>query len=1538
MKKISLFKRLLSGIAAAALAATICFGDRVFGDLFASAATDPTVVVKVLNEGKPITYDGDSDNANVKYYVLGALFDKSAGNVEATAQYEKNIVAWDCKEINPKSAAESVVTFDNFYKNDNDHTKFDRDQEKVKFDSAKHKFVACVYRYWVTGDLDYNPYSTKGVEPTNLVAPQTNGVYTGNVWGSPWLQTFQEHSEKTFDGYDVLSSTSENTTTITINKHINYFKLKVNFSKPTTVTDDDNLYALIEVERKDNPYGDDKVYAMEQINIENSNTIEYTIQDGSNGNEWKDINDSDANYQYNGSDNVKVRLFQSVESRKISQLVNGDGVTELKTGDYVKTQKVDIKDSITSSAGQTYTNYIAAINLLKADSSDNYDYVDILGSGIAFGITADRFALKNHAQTNFATNYFANFSDNIDPDLSSPSAGEIYLANFAKLTDPTDISKDTEKKLVIGDTKGVALVVHVEDQNRVQLNDPSNVTIQTIPGQQITDEVVNPVIQQMQAMSNRLASKPANVTVIKANSRYNVNTLDYPDDATVYVDGDALAENGEFVTGAGFIFKITKKENQTIVFNFKNTKKVTLDSFETTVVDKDGKVIYDNMDSSPDGQRNSDRNIFLDQQIMRRIVWNLNSVSSTNEEFKDDTPCVTLKNTAGLFLIPNAQSVTQIPGTSTGWLLSAGYVENNGGEWHFPYSNLSKYEKPKTSKVTISKKAVTGEDELEGATIQIVDQVEGNGISDTLWDYLKEQNEDTELVKTSDGKHNYGIQWTSGSAPKTITLRDGAYTLKETGTEFTSDGKKYKVVTSTVNFEITNGKITKTPKNVTEKNGSITYDADSNTITISDALADGPQKFFVHINKTDVTGELELEGAKLTVYKAKADGTKGEMVQSSVSSKNPGSVWNIYLEPGDYILEETAGNSPITDAQGRRYDVIDSTVKFTVDKDGKVTSQSAKKDFDNKPGAVLTTNENNEQILVISDALTKTKVTINKTDITGNIEVKGAKLKLIDKKTGKQVGNTWESGKDGTKWEVSLLPGTYVLSEEPSSVVTDDKGNTYLVISSEYEFTVGNDGKITESVKVSTNEGKITLSGNVITVMDAMKSETSYNVHINKTDITGQTEVEGAVLTIKDKDGKFVGKWTSKKGAAWKIALEPGEYTLTETAANGKKITDENGIIYKVLDSEVKFTVGKDGKVTSTTAKNSFDEVGNEGAVLTKDNNGEQLLVVCDAAASGKIKLNKTDVTGEKELDNAKITITKDGKTVKEWVSKRGVTEEFVLEDGTYTLTETAAEGKKIVDEDGNEYDVINSSVTFTVKNGKVSSKTAKTEHDATSKTGYVVVKDNQITISDAKKVKASDTSSQSKPSQSETAPSQTKPSQMGSSSSQSEQKPSQSVSTPSQTEPEQTGSVSNSSQSEQKPSQSVSTPGQTEPEQTGSVSNSSQSEQKPSQSVSTPSQTAPTMSSKDPEESNVKPATTPGSNSTTEGTTTTTKSTGDKDGTTTTTTKTSTTTTTTTTTSSTTTETGENPPQTGHTGSTVTVAALLTAVAALAIFKKKDD
>ena len=73
-------------------------------------------------------------------------------------------------------------------------------------------------------------------------------------------------------------------------------------------------------------------------------------------------------------------------------------------------------------------------------------------------------------------------------------------------------------------------------------------------------------------------------------------------------------------------------------------------------------------------------------------------------------------------------------------------------------------------------------------------------------------------------------------------------------------------------------------------------------------------------------------------------------------------------------------------------------------------------------------------------------------------------------------------------------------------------------------------------------------------------------VEISKTDITGDTEIEGAKLTITDENGNIVETWTSGKEPHYIEKLPIGKYTLKEEQApNGYVVSEE--ITFEVADT-----------------------------------------------------------------------------------------------------------------------------------------------------------------------------------------------------------------------------------------------------------------------------------------------------------------------------------------------------------------------------------
>ena len=298
--------------------------------------------------------------------------------------------------------------------------------------------------------------------------------------------------------------------------------------------------------------------------------------------------------------------------------------------------------------------------------------------------------------------------------------------------------------------------------------------------------------------------------------------------------------------------------------------------------------------------------------------------------------------------------------------------------------------------------------------------------------------------------------------------------------------------------------------------------------------------------------------------------------------------------------------------------------------------------------------------------------------------------------------------------------GSYYVKE--ISAPTQEAGNSH-------NFVLSND---TQYVKINGKNKTDT-----VTFVDK-------KVTASKTTITGTDEIKGAVMTVTDNDGKVIDTWTSDGNPHSIKGLHEGwEYTLTETTAPKGYVKAES----------IKFTVSTDKKDQTIVMKDkqftaSKKDVSGknyvEGAKLevrddqnrvvdswtsTKEDHyvsgleeGKTYRLVEAEAPKGyvkakdvfftvsnekknesvvmkdaKITASKTEVTGTKEVEGAKMTVTDEkGKTVDEWTS--GKEEHYVsgLEEGkTYTLTETTAPNGYVKAE----------SIEFTVSKDKVNQK-----------------------------------------------------------------------------------------------------------------------------------------------------------------------------------------------------------------------------------------
>ena len=422
---------------------------------------------------------------------------------------------------------------------------------------------------------------------------------------------------------------------------------------------------------------------------------------------------------------------------------------------------------------------------------------------------------------------------------------------------------------------------------------------------------------------------------------------------------------------------------------------------------------------------------------------------------------------------------------------------------------------------------------------------------------------------------------------------------------------------------------------------------DKDTVSFDFAFVNEPTK--VEISKTDITGGSEIPGAHLQVLDY-----AGNVVDEWVSEEKPHLIKYLYAN--------------------REYELVERKPA-----DGYVTAESI----------VFTVKDTMEvQKVKMEDDVTK--VRISKTDITTCEEIPGAKLTIFDEEGN--VVKTWTSEEEPHYIEMlpigkyvlreELAPDGYVRAEDVEFEVKDTgieqkvemKDKYTKVEISKHNMTTckeipgahltlfDKDGKVITKW-VSTDkphmierlpvgeymlreelapDGYIRAEDVKFTVEETGEIQKVYmkddytKVHISKQDMTTCKEIPGAHLTLFDKDGKVIEKWTSTDHPHYITMLKPGEYMLREELAPDGYLRAE----------DVKFTVEETGEIQKVYMKDAYT----------------------------KVQISKTDMVTKEEIPGAKLTIfDKNGKKVTSWTSGKEPHMIERLPAGTYTLREELA-------------------------------------------------------------------------------------------------------------------------------------------------------------------------------------------------------------------------------------------------------------------------
>lgn len=261
----------------------------------------------------------------------------------------------------------------------------------------------------------------------------------------------------------------------------------------------------------------------------------------------------------------------------------------------------------------------------------------------------------------------------------------------------------------------------------------------------------------------------------------------------------------------------------------------------------------------------------------------------------------------------------------------------------------------------------------------------------------------------------------------------------------------------------------------------------------------------VEMSKQDIGGN-EIEGAELKVYDK-----DGEIVDEWVSGKEPHRIKNL-KEGENYILHEEYAPDGYT---------ISTDIEFSVGLE-----------------------KETQKIKMIDKVVEMSKI-----DIAGK-EIEGATIVVTNKRT-KNIVDKWVSEKEPHKIKGLIEGETYIIHEE---IVVDG-----YVKATDIEFTVSED-KETQKIEMI---DKVVL--------------------ISKTDLVTGEELPGAKLIVTDKEGNVVDEWISTNEPHHVSGLEEGkEYTLTEiTSPYGYEIAES--ITFKVTeDKETQLVEMKDMPILNT--------------------------------------------------------------------------------------------------------------------------------------------------------------------------------------------------------------------------------------------------------------------------------------------------------------------------------------------------------------------
>lgn len=336
-----------------------------------------------------------------------------------------------------------------------------------------------------------------------------------------------------------------------------------------------------------------------------------------------------------------------------------------------------------------------ATEVMAADGHSYNTVESILGDAVAYGIVANKYSQNGDTQTNAAVKEWTGGAGIAQFDLTFAKNINIMVSNLKETLKFGRVNSATsglEVNVYVGSG-----IENIKDNEGDFANPSFTYNKKTVDAASI-DTYIEKMITNVKSVSSDIVSSTKDITL----------ALDEYDQNCYYVDASSVSKdvviveipsnvmdsynNLQSALGNGQLW-LKKKSNQMVIFNYSGSSEIIINGMYVNVTDRgsdfngefnqsrtakrlpadSGIGLTDFIKTDGSTQANSDKNKALDKYVANKVAFNFANSSAS------------IKEIAGIFLLPASGARLNVTNTSSGFVVCNGEVYTNS-EWHYLYA------------------------------------------------------------------------------------------------------------------------------------------------------------------------------------------------------------------------------------------------------------------------------------------------------------------------------------------------------------------------------------------------------------------------------------------------------------------------------------------------------------------------------------------------------------------------------------------------------------------------------------------------------------------------------------------------------------------------------------------------------------------------------------------------------------------------------------------------------------------------------------